>query len=338
MPRCGAIRQSSSNINEELFMNDQVIRRFTRREILASAFGVACLAAMGGMPAFGATDEKSSMKIGCGTVCFRTKSLEEALERIHRAGYEYVETQATGPWCPHVDPWKDDPAKFRQLVQKYGFKGVTGLWSPHGAIIPDVQSVEGITQAIRWAKEAGIPVVHAGDGAKSDNMTEGDALKLLAERLGRILEEAEKCHVYVAIEPHGSFSLTAYGLMKIMGVSQSKWLGINYDTANVHRATYKDANAGGYPWTLFGERQDEVTALKAVADRVVHFHAKDVIGTKCVVLGDGQVDIRGCLRVLKEHHYTGVVSLETEGDFAPDEGQKLIEASRQYLVKALSEI
>ena len=34
------------------------------------------------------------MKIGCGTVCFRKFSLEEAMERIRRAGYEYVEPQA----------------------------------------------------------------------------------------------------------------------------------------------------------------------------------------------------------------------------------------------------
>ena len=39
------------------------------------------------------------MKIGCRTVCFRKLSLEEAMERIRRAGYEYVEPQATAPFC-----------------------------------------------------------------------------------------------------------------------------------------------------------------------------------------------------------------------------------------------
>lgn len=55
-------------------------------------------------------------------------------------------------------------------------------------------------------------------------------------RLGRILEEAEECQVHLLIEPHGTFSLTAEGLNKIMGLCSSKWLGINFDTANVHRA------------------------------------------------------------------------------------------------------
>ncbi len=66
--------------------------------------------------------------------------IEEVLERIRCAGYGHVETQATGPWCPHVDTSKDDPQKFVQTVKKYGFKEVTGLWSRHGAIIPDANS------------------------------------------------------------------------------------------------------------------------------------------------------------------------------------------------------
>jgi sugar phosphate isomerase/epimerase len=187
------------------------------------------------------------------------------------------EPQATGPWCPHVDPWKDDPEKFKRRVREFGFKGVTALWAQHGAIIPDPKSVEGISQTIRWAAAAGIPVVNAGDGMKSAGMTDEDALKLLGERLAPILEVAEQNQVYLAIEPHGSFSLTSEGLKRILAISSSRWLGINYDTANVHRATYVETVAGGYSWALFGKRQDEVATLAAVADRVVHVHVKDVL-------------------------------------------------------------
>lgn len=306
-------------------------QEMTRRGFFAGSLGVAGLAAVGGLSALGATENKFPAKIGCGTVTFRKQPLEEALERIRRAGYEYVETQATGPWCPHVDVSKDDPQKFGQTVRKFGFKGVTGLWSSHGAIIPDAASVEGITRTIQWAKEAGIPVVHAGDGRKPDALSEEDALKLMGERLAAILEVAEKCRVYLAIEPHGTFSLTADGLKKIMALSPSKWLGINYDTANVHRATYVETANGGYSWTPFGLRQDEVATLKAVADRVVHVHVKDVVGAKCVALGEGKVNLRGCLQALKARGYTGVFSLETEGEFGTEDGQKLIEASYRYL-------
>jgi len=303
----------------------------TRRGFLDGALKGAVFAALGGRPAWGATDKKSGLKIGCGTVCFRKLPLKEALERIRRVGFEYIETQAVGPWCPHVNVEKDDPQKFRALVDSFGFKGVTGLWSLHGAIIPDAKSVEGVTQTIRWAKEAGIPVVHAGDGKKPDAMPEEDALKALGDRLAAILEVAEQCQIRLAIEPHGTFSLTADGLKKIMGLSNSKWLGINYDTANIHRATYVESANGAYKWALFGKRQDEVATLKAVIDRVVHMHVKDVKGATCVALGEGEVNVRGCVDVLKAHGYTGVLSLETEGDYAAEVGQKLVETSYQYL-------
>jgi len=272
------------------------------------------------------------MKIGCGSVCFRKLSLDEAMVRIARAGYEYVEPQATAPFCPHVDPWNDDPEKFRKRVTELGFKGASALWAKHGAIIPDPRSVEGVTQAIRWASEAGIPVVNAGDGRKPDDMSEDDALKLMGDRLAQILEVAGRCQVHLAIEPHGTFSLTAEGLKKIMALSDSKWLGINYDTANVRRATYVETVAGAYSWMPYGKAQNEVATLQAVVERVVHFHVKDVKGAECVALGQGEVDNRGCFEVLKQHGYDGVLSLETEGEFGPEEGQRLIEVSREFLL------
>ena len=305
----------------------------TRREAMGLAIGVAGIAAIGGGATTAETSPapKTTMKLGCSTVNFRKYPLREALERIHRAGFEYTETQATGSWCPHVTLEKDDPQVFRRIVREHGFKGVTGMWAPEGAIITNPKSVEGITRAIRWAGEAGIPAVHAGDGWKPENMSDADALKLLGERLAAILEVAEKSRVYLAIEPHGTYSLTVEGLKAIMGLSPSKWLGINYDTANVHRVTYAKKAAGAYPSATYGEPRDEVTVLKAVADRVVHTHMKDVIGMDCVPVGQGGVNVAGCVRFLKRHGYSGVLSLETEGDFDAEQGQRFIELSRAYL-------
>jgi sugar phosphate isomerase/epimerase len=306
--------------------------RVTRREAITAALATAGFM-MTGVGA--ASDGKSTMKLGCGTVNFRTRPFKEALERIRRAGYDYCEMQAVEGWCPHANIWKDDPQKIRQTAADFGFKGITGLWTPNGAILPDPKSVEGISQAIRWAKEAGIPAVFTGDGHKPDELSDADALKLLADRLAAILEVAGKCGVYLAIEPHGTYSLTADGLKRIMSLSESKWLGINYDTANVHRATYVETVAGAYSWTPFGRPQDEVATLKAVVDRVVHVHVKDIVGVKCVALGDGDVNLAGCIEVLKRHGYTGVLSLESEGEGTTDETQRLIERDRAYLLKLL---
>ncbi|HIE09921.1 MAG TPA: hypothetical protein EYP65_08755, partial [Armatimonadetes bacterium] len=143
--------------------------------------------------------------------------------------------------------------------------------------------------------------------------------------------------VYLAIEPHGTFSLTPDGLLRIMSLSDSPWLGINYDTANVHRATYVETREGAYQWEVVGEKQDEVETLKKVVHKVVHVHVKDVVDARCVPLGEGEVDIAGCIRVLKEAGYEGALSVETEGEHSPEEGQVLIEKSRRYLLQLVGE-
>ena len=112
------------------------------------------------------------MKIGCGTVLFRKFDLERSLEAIRRIGYEYFETQAVGPWCPHVNIETDDPENLVKLKNKFGFKGITGLWSYNGNIIRPENSVETVSRSIEWAAAAGIPIVHFGDGSKSEDMTD----------------------------------------------------------------------------------------------------------------------------------------------------------------------
>jgi len=48
--------------------------------------------------------------------------------------------------------------------------------------------------------------------------------------------------------------------------------------------------------------------------------------------------VKGCLEVLRDAGYQGPLSLETEGDFSIDDGEKLIRESRDYLLKTLKEI
>jgi len=278
------------------------------------------------------------MKLGCGTVNFRNYPLTTALERIARAGYEYVEPQATAPFCPHVDVDKDDPERYRQIVSEFGFKGSTALWATHGAIIPDEQSVEYGKRCIEWAAAAHIPVVNIGDGFKPDGMTDEEAWRVLEKRTLMILETAEKHGIYLAFEPHGTFSLNDIGLKRIMGISQSPNLAVNTDAANVRRAAYVESNANSFTWKQADASRDEVKTLSSIINKVKHFHAKDIIDQRCVAVGDGQVDNRSCLIELKKHGYSGAISVETEGDFDAEEAQILIEASRKYLIEIMHEL
>ena len=134
------------------------------------------------------------------------------------------------------------------------------------------------------------------------------------DKLLAILEAARKNNVIVAIEPHGTFSLTLAGLQRMMKLAPADVLGINFDACNVFRASYVESGNNQSGWVCAEGKEDELTVLKGIADRVVHCHAKDINNARqCVAVGTGSVNVKGCVEYLKSIDYKGVVSVETEG-------------------------
>jgi L-ribulose-5-phosphate 3-epimerase len=278
------------------------------------------------------------MKIGCNTVAFRQYDLDFALDKIASAGYDYVEIEANLKWCPHLDPWNDDPIKFKDKISSFGFKGVSAVGN-HRELITSEQGFKDIERGLVWAKEAGVPVIATGEGRIPAGMDMPTALQILKERLGKLARVAEENGVYLAMEDHGTISLTPDGLPKILELVQSKWIVVNFDTANIHRGDYIGTNSENFEWKLGAQTShDEVELLKKVAQRVEHLHIKDVVGRNAVILGEGEIDLMGCLKVLKKVGFEGVLSYETEGWEEADESEEMIKKSRQFLINALDKI
>jgi sugar phosphate isomerase/epimerase len=252
------------------------------------------------------------MIISCGTVLFRKHSLDRALDAIRRAGFEYFETQAIHPYCPHVDIDRDDPVRFASRAKELGFKGVTALWMPHGRLIADDESESSAVKSLYWCEAAGIKTLHVGDGMKDDKMDDETAFAILKARLERIVEVAEKTKTQVAIEPHGTFSLTAKGLKRILSIDRR--IGVNYDPANIFRSSFIENIDGFFRESRLAEREDEVDVVREIADRIVFFHAKDIRDGQTCALGEGNVKVKECLEILHGRGYDGVVSLETNGE------------------------
>ena len=280
------------------------------------------------------------IKIGCSTVVFREYELDRALEAIRSIGYEYIETQGTNPWCNHVVVEKDDPVCFKEKIKGFGFKGVTALWARNAALIScGKEGEDSVKKTIEWAAAADIPVVNCGDGYKDEGMSEEDAFKILEERLLYLIEIAEKNKVILAMEPHGSFSLTLQGLKKIMKVSSSRYFGINYDCANVHRSGYVETRGDIAKWIDVSKEENEANVLREIVDRVVHFHAKDLDRNRnCLALGTGEVLVQECINILKEKNYNGVVSLETEGGTLFEDAKQLAQKSFQFMNKTINTV
>jgi L-ribulose-5-phosphate 3-epimerase len=279
------------------------------------------------------------LKIGCNTVAFRKYPLEFALDKIAAAGYEYVEVEANLSWCPHADPWKDDPVQFKDHVARRGFKGVSALGS-HRELISSEEGVRDIERALEWCHAAGVPVVLTGEGRLPANMTIPQALDVLKGRLEHLAQVAETNRVYLALEDHGSISLGSLdGLPRILDLVKSDWVGVNFDTANIHRGDYVGTDRGGYEWKLGAATSfSEVELAKRVGKRIKHVHFKDVRGRISTVLGEGEIDLVGCLRIFKDAGYEGVLSYETEGWEEAPEAEVMIAKSKQFMTQALASL
>lgn len=278
------------------------------------------------------------MKIGCNTVAFRNSTLDFALEKIKEAGYEYVEIEANLKWCPHVDPWQDDPIKFKSKIKEYGFIGVSAVGS-HRELITSEEGFNDLKQSLKWANAAGVPVILTGEGRKPEEMSTIDALMILADRYAELAQVAEENKVLLAIEDHGTISLQPNGLPILLKISNSDWIGVNFDTANIHRGDYVGTDRGKYEWKLGGKTSySETELMEKVAKKVVHTHIKDVVGRDAVILGQGEINLVECIRLLNDAGYEGVLSYETEGMQEPEESQKMIIESKKYLENLLKNI
>jgi sugar phosphate isomerase/epimerase len=81
---------------------------------------------------------------------------------------------------------------------------------------------------------------------------------------------------------------------------------------------------------------DSVQTLRAVIDRVAHVHVKDIRRAKLAgghetgtpagcPIGDGEVDIKGCLALLKAKGYRGALSIEVDGKEALLKSKRFLE-------------
>jgi len=119
-----------------------------------------------------------------------------------------------------------------------------------------------------------------------------DVIQSCADGLRACLDYAEEKQVMLALEDHWLIGTNVPDFMKILELVGDDRLKVNLDTANVPNDT-------------------TVQLAKLVADRVVHFHVSELLeGKHGIVIGKGDVDVKGVFSVLKAKGYDGWVSLE----------------------------
>ena len=284
-----------------------------------------------------------AMKIGFHTDAFNSAywSFEKCLQWAQKNGVHYVECGLIDgvSWIhglgyqPHVALY-EDPALLRRKMDGLGvrFSQVDAAYPLSGKDGP-LRGVPYVQKSIAWAKLIGCPCVDTTDGLHApEGLSDPQALDSMKRCYEQIIEVAEAHQVTINIEPHGYFTTKPEMMEKMLAFCDSPWLRMNMDTGNT-----------------FIAGQDPVAFLKKFLKKVSHVHVKDVsetlakatrggmtgIAVSHCALGEGANadNIKACLGVLRDHGYSGVLSMECEGQSGP-----MIEKSLAWLRETLAEL
>lgn len=193
------------------------------------------------------------------------KGFEQGLELASKMGYKYVEPMVHTGWellselnYFHSFSLENDPMLMGQLCKKRGVK-ISSI-SGHGPLMRPEAAIGRLIRSIIIAFENGSKFVNTDEGLRPEWMSEDSAWEIMRYTLKRVMDAAERHKVFVCIEPHGEFSRTSAGLLKILSLSDSPYLKINWDTGNSYIAGVEDPYEG----------------LEKVKKYVWHMHAKDI--------------------------------------------------------------
>lgn len=224
----------------------------------------------------------------------------KGIEVAAKLGYRYVEPMVhTGYELLsevgyfHSFSMEEDPLLMKELCDAQGLR-VSSL-SAHSPLMKPEAAVSRLTRAAVLASFTGAKFLNSDEMLKPDWMDDREAHEAMAYTLKRMSHVLARHQVYLCIEPHGVYTKTVDGLLKIVNLVPSPWIQVNWDTGNSYLAG----------------REDPYEALQTARDYVRHVHAKDIsfehaekergkvtgtpVGCAC---GDGAVDWDRVLAIL----------------------------------------
>lgn len=187
------------------------------------------------------------------------------VEVAAKLGYAYIEPMVHTGWgllseVGYFHSWsmEEDPLLMKEICDEHNLK-IASL-SGHSPLMKPEAAVDRLTRAIVLANLVGTNIVNSDEMLKPDWMNDDEAHQAMHYTLKRMSHIAARHKVYICIEPHGIYTKTSKGLLRIVNLVESPWIQVNWDTGNAYLAG----------------AEDPYEALENVRDRVHHVHAKDI--------------------------------------------------------------
>ncbi|GAB3716439.1 hypothetical protein GCM10027592_57740 [Spirosoma flavus] len=193
------------------------------------------------------------------------KGFEEGVKIAREIGYQYIEPMVHTGWellsevqYFHSFSMEEDPLLMKEICDRYGVE-VSSL-SGHSPLMKPEAAVSRLTRAILFANVLNAPFVNTDEMVKPDWMDDTFAHQTMKYTLTKASQVAARHKVYICVEPHGIYTKTVEGLMRIVHLVDSPWVAVNWDTGNSYLAGVEDPYDG----------------LMEVRQNVRHIHAKDI--------------------------------------------------------------
>jgi sugar phosphate isomerase/epimerase len=229
------------------------------------------------------------------------KSFEAGVKLAAELGYHYIEPMVHTGWelLSEVDYFhsfsmEEDPLLMKEVCDRYGIR-VSSL-SAHSPLMKPEAAVSRLTRASVLASFVGCDFLNSDEMIKPEWMDDAMAHNTMRYTLTKAALVAARHKKFLCIEPHGTYTKTSEGLLKIVRLVDSPWIQVNWDTGNSYLAGIEDPYDG----------------LTKVRDHVYHIHAKDIsiqqssaergkvtgtpVGCAC---GEGVVDWRRVAEILE---------------------------------------
>ena len=192
-------------------------------------------------------------------------SFEAGVKLASELGYDYIEPMVHTGWelLSEVDYFhsfsmEEDTLLMKEICDKYNIR-VSSI-SGHSPLMKPEAAVSRLTRSIIFADAVGAKFVNSDEMVKPEWMDDDFAHQTMKYTLTKAAMVAARHKVSLCIEPHGIYTKTAEGLLRIVDLVPSPWIGVNWDTGNSYLAGVEDPYDG----------------LTMVRDRVLHIHAKDI--------------------------------------------------------------
>ncbi|MBP2242140.1 sugar phosphate isomerase/epimerase [Cytobacillus eiseniae] len=252
-------------------------------------------------------------------------SLEEAVKGASRAGFTQIELSAVKDHTAHVLPEmsSEQLRNVKALLQEYNMKCV-GIGA-HSNVMNE-EGIANLMKSIDLAVTFDCPYMITATGNSHDDSDVIEDERVLARNIEAVIQKCEQANKVLAFETHGNNYPTGVALKKLAH-SLNNRVKINYDTANV----------------IFYGNTMPYEDLEASADNVAFIHLKDKRGANqewnFPAIGDGELDFRKILGILKTANYQGPISVEIEftpeGPASLEEVNEAVRRSYTYLSRLL---